>query len=104
MPHSKKTYVDVSWSKYRFVDFPIKVIIRDGYTCVLTGFQDPSHPATDGNIPSVYLQASHILRRAIGKFDKDPKSDSVGRLSKSLHLAYGASFTLHPVQVRYYDV
>lgn len=74
-------YVDGSWSKYCFVDSPnIKVIIRDGYTCVLTGYKDLAHPALDESDPGLFLQAAHILRRSIGKYN-DHTSDFVGHLS-----------------------
>ena len=64
-----------------FVDFPLKVMIRDGYTCVLTGFQDSSHPKPAKGTPRVRLVGAHILRRAIGEFDNDHNSKSVGHLS-----------------------
>ncbi|KAG5635140.1 hypothetical protein H0H81_012328, partial [Sphagnurus paluster] len=56
--------------------FQEDLMIRDGYKCVVTGFQDPSHPALDPNIPKFDLQGAHILRRAIAKFDNDRGSDS----------------------------
>ncbi|TDL22561.1 hypothetical protein BD410DRAFT_748283 [Rickenella mellea] len=56
--------------------FQEDVLKRDGYTCVLTGFQDFSHPAPTDNTLSLGLEASHILRRSIGNFDPDHKSDS----------------------------
>ena len=69
-------------SKDYFVDPPIiKLLKRDGHKCVLTGFKGTSHPALDGSDPLVYLQASHILRRSIGNFEKDHTSASVGHLS-----------------------
>lgn len=47
--------------------------------CVLTGYQSRAHLERDARIPIAFLQASHILRRVIGKFqDNDHKSDSVG--------------------------
>lgn len=56
-------------------------MIRDGYTCVPTGFQDSSHPKPAKGIPVVRLVGAHILRRAIGEFDNDHNSKSVGHLS-----------------------
>ncbi|KAG5637124.1 hypothetical protein H0H81_005717 [Sphagnurus paluster] len=61
--------------------FQKDVMVRDGCACVLTGFQDPSHPALDENVPDFHLEATHMLYRAIAKFDDDPASDSVGCLS-----------------------
>ncbi|KAF8076872.1 hypothetical protein FPV67DRAFT_1472998 [Lyophyllum atratum] len=52
------------------------LMMRDGYTCVLTGFQDSSHPKRAQGIPKVPLVGAHILRRAIGQFDKDHNSKS----------------------------
>ncbi|KAF4611198.1 hypothetical protein D9613_007133 [Agrocybe pediades] len=52
------------------------VIVRDGYTCVLTGFQDRSHPDIKRDIPVVKLVDARILPRALGKFDCDPDSKS----------------------------
>ena len=76
------TYVDGSWSKYCFVDSSIiKVIVRDGYSCVLTGYKGFSHPALNQSDPGLYLRATHILRRSIGKYNNDHTSDSVGHLS-----------------------
>lgn len=73
--------IGASWIKYCFVDFPLKVMIRDGYMCVLTGFQDSSHPKPAEGIPRVRLVGTHILHRAIGEFDNDHNSKSVGYLS-----------------------
>ncbi len=54
---------------------------RDGYSCILTGVQGVAHPSPDQNTPLFYLEACHILRRAVGKFDdKDHNSDSVGHI------------------------
>jgi hypothetical protein len=73
--------VDASRSIYYFVDFLLKVMIRDGYTCILTGFQDSSHPKPAEGTPKVRLVGAHILRRAIGEFDEDHNSKSVRHLS-----------------------
>ena len=52
---------------------------RDGHQCILTGFQDISHPSPDKNTPRVFLEACHILlRRDICIPDTDRESDSVG--------------------------
>ena len=89
------TYVNGSWSKFCFVDFPIiKVMVRDGYTCVITGYKDVSHPARDETYPDYNLQAAHILRRSIGNYDSDHTSTSVGHLSVLVSfIAYQTSFT-----------
>src|SRR6266567_618933 len=68
---------------YRLVDLPIKVMMRDRHKCIITVYQDVSHPLPDENVPSVFLKACHILRRAVGKFDKDHKSNSVRLLLSS---------------------
>ncbi|KAF8874715.1 hypothetical protein CPB84DRAFT_1797264 [Gymnopilus junonius] len=60
-------------SKNSFSD---NVIIRDGYACVLTGFQDSSHPKPAEGIPRLGLVGAHILPRAIGAFDNDHDSGS----------------------------
>ncbi|KAG5649626.1 hypothetical protein H0H81_002791 [Sphagnurus paluster] len=52
------------------------VMIRDGYTCVITGYQDSSHPNPVEDTARVRLVAAHILRRAIGEFDEDHNSKS----------------------------
>jgi hypothetical protein len=70
-------YVEATWRKYCFVDFSLKVIRRDGYTCVLTGFQNHSHPKPTKGTPRVYLVGAHILHRVIGAFDSDHNSRSV---------------------------
>jgi hypothetical protein len=75
--HSPMMCVDASRRKYRFVDFLIQLKIRDGYTCVVTGFQDLLHPNPNADFQSVALVGAHILRRAIGEFNEK----SVGRLS-----------------------
>ena len=73
------TYVDGSWSNNCFIDFPIiKVMERDGYACVITGYKDVSHPALDETDSDNFLEAAHILRRSIGNYDNDQKSASVG--------------------------
>jgi len=72
--------VEISCRKYRIVDFFIKLMIRDGYTCVVTGTQDPSHPAPTAGRFITPLVGAHILRRAIGEFNKDHTSKSVGHL------------------------
>ena len=79
--HSEMMYVDEYWSKYRFVDPIFKVMLRDGYMCVITGYKDVSHPQSNEDDPYISLQAAHILCRSIGKFDNDRSSTSVGRLS-----------------------
>ncbi|KAF8867688.1 hypothetical protein CPB84DRAFT_1970401 [Gymnopilus junonius] len=60
-------------SKNSFSD---NVIIRDGYTCVLTGFQDSSHPKPAKGTPRLGLVGAHILPMAISEFDKDHDSKS----------------------------
>ncbi|PPQ93558.1 hypothetical protein CVT25_005581 [Psilocybe cyanescens] len=45
------------------------VLLRDGYTCVLTGFEDWSHPQPSDDTPRVRLNGAHILRRAICQFN-----------------------------------
>ncbi|KXN86444.1 hypothetical protein AN958_10100 [Leucoagaricus sp. SymC.cos] len=62
-------------------NFPDDVMRRDGYTCVLTGFQDVSHPKPAKGIFKTRLIVAHILRRSIGQFDSDHNSKSVGHLS-----------------------
>ena len=95
------TYVNRFWGKYRcFVDSPIiKVIVRDGYACVLTRYKDMSHPARDRSDPLVYLQAAHIIPRSIGEFKNYHTSDSVGHLFvKSIALCLqDLHLFLHPV-------
>ncbi|PPQ93559.1 hypothetical protein CVT25_005579, partial [Psilocybe cyanescens] len=59
----------------RAKSFRDDVLLRDGYTCVLTGFEDWSHPQPSYNTPRVRLNGAHILRRAICQFD-DSKSVS----------------------------
>ena len=70
----------VFYKKY-FVDFVFKLKIRDGYTCVVTGFQDRSHPIPTPGSFRPRLVGAHILRRAVCEFDQDHTSKSVGGLS-----------------------
>ncbi|KAF5319241.1 hypothetical protein D9619_008704 [Psilocybe cf. subviscida] len=60
--------------KNTFVDDVIK---RDGYECVLTGFQDLAHPHPVEEIFTAGLVAAHILPSmgAVGQFDEDHNSD-----------------------------
>jgi hypothetical protein len=84
--------------KYRFADFLIKVMRRDGYECILTGSQDSAHPDPAEEIFTTDLVVAHILRRAVGQFDKDPNSDSVRHLPiQSRKLADWMFFLLYPV-------
>jgi hypothetical protein len=73
--------VEASQRKYRFVDLSLKVMRRDGYTCVLTGLQDTGHPKPTEGTTRFELVGAHILRRAIGEFDNDHNSKSVCHLS-----------------------
>ena len=68
-------------------------MVRDGYTCVITGYEDVSHPARNESDPDMFLQASHILRRSIGNFDKD--HTSVICPFEASHIAYQLSFTFY---------
>ncbi|KAF8867689.1 hypothetical protein CPB84DRAFT_1811096 [Gymnopilus junonius] len=52
-----------------------RVLKRDGYACVVTGYQDSKHP-NPGPDDQVNLISAHILRRAIGQFDNDHNSKS----------------------------
>ena len=75
-------------------------MVRDGYTCVVTGLQDESHPApnTGPNIYPVDLAACHILCGAIGNLSDDHKSDSVGHLLVlEMHFTHKRLFPLHSV-------
>jgi len=75
------TCVDASCRNYLFVDFFIKLKIRDGYTCVVTGYQDSLHPNPLRGFPQLDLVGAHILPRGIGRFNKDHTSKSVSHLS-----------------------
>ncbi|PPQ92957.1 hypothetical protein CVT25_000220 [Psilocybe cyanescens] len=57
----------------RAKSFRSDVLLRDGYTYVLTGFEDESHPQSSYDTPRVRLNGAHILSRAICQFD-DSKS------------------------------
>jgi len=61
---------------HRKKSFPDDVMVRDGYTCIVSGFQDLSHPKPAEGTPRVRLVGAHILRRAIGEFDNDHNSKS----------------------------
>ena len=77
-------------------------MVRDGYTCVITGRQDESHPSPDptSDFYPVPLEVCQILRIAIGNFDNDQKSDSVGHLPiLDMHCADKRSFPLHSVYI-----
>lgn len=51
------------------------VILRDGYTCILTRMRDSSYPIA-GSFRTLDLAAAHILRRAVGNFDPNHTSKS----------------------------
>ncbi|KAF8076877.1 hypothetical protein FPV67DRAFT_1473008, partial [Lyophyllum atratum] len=72
------------------------LLMRDGYTCVLTGYQDSSHPKRAQGIPKVPLVGAHILRRAIGEFDKDHNSKSFKSAVTTFDIL--VNFTRLPVQ------
>ncbi|KAF9035272.1 hypothetical protein BJ165DRAFT_1511082, partial [Panaeolus papilionaceus] len=52
------------------------IIKRDGYVCVVTGFEDYACPNPSPNKLRSGLRTAHILRSTIGEFDSDPNSSS----------------------------
>ena len=81
--------------KYRIVDFLRKLTIRDGYTCVVTRFQDLLHPNPNADVLVTGLDGAHILPRAISAFDKDHTSKSVCPFPfKARYLADQTSFII----------
>ncbi|KDR73280.1 hypothetical protein GALMADRAFT_142402 [Galerina marginata CBS 339.88] len=56
--------------------FADNVKSRDGYECVLTGFQDRAHPKPVAGVYTANMIATHILHRAVGQFDTDQNSNS----------------------------
>jgi len=87
---------------YHFFDLLLKVIRRDGYTCVITGYQDFSHPKLDANVLEVELVGAHILPRAVGEFDSNPNSEYVG--DPFFQSAPHCLQSIYLVQVGCYDV
>ncbi|KAF9035288.1 hypothetical protein BJ165DRAFT_1377061, partial [Panaeolus papilionaceus] len=49
---------------------------RDVYACVVTGFEDYSHPNPSPDTYRTVLQATQILPRVIGEFDSGDESNS----------------------------
>lgn len=63
-----------------FVDNSVKLLLRDGHECVVTGQLDYTNPSprSPGRLRS-NLKACHILRRAVMAYD-DKNSNSVSAL------------------------
>lgn len=74
-------------------------MVRDGYTYVIIGRQDLSHPSPDptSDFYPVSLEVCHNLPRVISSFDNDRKSDSFTSAVTSFDIL--ANFTGLPVTV-----
>lgn len=58
---------------------------RDGYQCVLTGYEDLTRPIRE-RTPAVFLKATHILRRLVSEFGADPESEFVSLVSFCVYM------------------
>ncbi|EDR06274.1 uncharacterized protein LACBIDRAFT_328943 [Laccaria bicolor S238N-H82] len=72
------TSEDRERSRNRRRAFKKYIMVRDGYTYVIIGRQDLSHPSPDptSDFYPVSLEVCHNLPRVISSFDNDRKSDS----------------------------